>query len=180
MLQCHKTLQRLQSQCSNGQQPGCRRNSFYLPYPFSTRHLEKKTDATHAEAVKQKYTPKRMKACETLGVLILPCKKLEEEKTSPAVYQSPSPEVRSVWGKSLPPAVSWWLQSKERGHPAHSTMKLQWQLSPCCSMRHYQPPFLIQQQIRQKHLNQQPGQALTLSSAGEASAPFFSNHRCED
>lgn len=68
-----------------------------MPYPFSTRHLEKKTDATHAEAVKQKYIPKRMvkkKASETLEVLILPCKKLEEEEKTAALLCTKAPHLR--------------------------------------------------------------------------------------
>lgn len=68
-----------------------------MPYPFSIRHLEKKTDATHVEAVKQKCTPKSMgkkKASDTLKVLILHCKKLEEEEKTAALPCTKAPHLR--------------------------------------------------------------------------------------
>lgn len=56
-----------------------------------------KTDTTHEEAVKQKYTPKSMvkkKASDTLEVLILPCKKLEEEEKTAALLCTKAPYLR--------------------------------------------------------------------------------------
>lgn len=71
--------------------------SFYLSYPFSIRHLEKQTDATLVEAVKQKYIPKstvKKMASDTLKALILPCRKLEKEEKTAALLCTKAPHVR--------------------------------------------------------------------------------------
>lgn len=56
-----------------------------------------KTDTTCIEAVKWKYTPKSMvkkRASDTLKVLILPCKKLEEEEKAAALLCTKAPYLR--------------------------------------------------------------------------------------